>query len=152
MSIVILVSFQVKAKKSETDAVSTESISDLKDAIESLGIAKSEEDTLKEIKKELEEYDEDVRELDEVKNLVKRLDLHESRAAKLLFGRVNKMLNRLVINTRTRRNPTFSIPDPLPIYDLEEKLSLYPKIPDTRNFNTRPNPTFPIPEIPEPDI
>lgn len=78
----------------ETEPVSTSSLSDLKDAIESLGIAKSQEDTLKEIKKELEEYDEDVREMDEVKNLVSRLDLHESRAAKLLFGRVNKMLRK----------------------------------------------------------
>merc|ERR1711997_1296111 len=63
--------------------------------IESLGVAgRSEEDTVKEIKKELEEYDEDVRELDEVKNLVSRLDLRESMAAKLLFGRVNKILRR----------------------------------------------------------
>merc|ERR1711997_290414 len=63
--------------------------------IESLGVAgRSEEDTVKEIKKELEEYDEDVRELDEVKALVSRLDLRESMAAKLLFGRVNKVLRR----------------------------------------------------------
>merc|ERR1712051_469614 len=63
-------------------------------AIESLGISTTEEDKVKEIKKELEEYNEDVRELDEVKNLVSRLDLRESMAAKLLFGRVNKMLRR----------------------------------------------------------
>merc|ERR1711997_815531 len=63
--------------------------------IESLGVAgRSEQDTVKEIKKELEEYDEDVRELDEVKALVSRLDLRESMAAKLLFGRVNKVLRR----------------------------------------------------------
>merc|ERR1739838_855232 len=78
----------------EAAAVSTASLSDLKVAIESLGITVSEEDTVKKIRKELDEYDEDVRELDEVKNLVSRLDLRESMAAKLLFGRVNKMLRR----------------------------------------------------------
>ena len=54
--------------------------------------------------------------------------------------------------TRTYPSPTFSIPDPSPIYDLKEKMSLYPKITDTRHFNSRPNPTFPIPEIPKPYI
>ena len=78
----------------EAAAVSTASLSDLKVAIESLGIAVSEEETVKKIRKELDEYDEDVRELDEVKNLVSRLDLRESMAAKLLFGRVNKILRR----------------------------------------------------------
>jgi len=81
-------------KKMDTAAVSTASLSDLKVAIESLGIAVSEEETVKKIRKELDEYDEDVRELDEVKNLVSRLDLRESMAAKLLFGRVNKILKR----------------------------------------------------------
>ena len=57
-------------------------------------ISTTEKDKVKERKKELEEYNEDVRELDEVKNLVSRLDLRESMAAKLLFGRVNKMLRR----------------------------------------------------------
>ena len=42
----------------------------------------------------MEDYDEDVKELDEIKNLVDRLDLNESKAAKRLFSRVNKMLNR----------------------------------------------------------
>lgn len=82
------------SKKMEAAAVSTASLSDLKVAIESLGITVSEEDTVKKIRKELDEYDEDVRELDEVKNLVSRLDLRESMAAKLLFGRVNKILRR----------------------------------------------------------
>ena len=82
------------SKKVGTEPVSTSSLSDLKVAIESLGISTSEEEKVKEIKKELEEYNEDVRELDEVKNLVSRLDLRESMAAKLLFGRVNKMLRR----------------------------------------------------------
>merc|ERR1711971_760195 len=81
------------SKKVGTEPVSTSSLSDLKVAIESLGISTSEEEKVKEIKKELEEYNEDVRELDEVKNLVSRLDLRES-MAKLLFGRVNKMLRR----------------------------------------------------------
>lgn len=94
------------AKKVEVGAVSTDSLSDLKTAMQSLGIAQSEEKTLKEIKKELEEYDEDVRELDEVKNLVSRLDLRESMAAKLLFGRVNKILNKtdkLVANLQKKK-------------------------------------------------
>lgn len=82
------------SKKVGTEPVSTSSLSDLKVAIESLGISTSEEEKVKEIKKELEEYNEDVRELDEVKNLVSRLDLRESMAAKLLFGRVNKMLRK----------------------------------------------------------
>ena len=70
------------------------SLSDLKSALQSLGMSQTEEETLDEIKKELEDYDEDRRELDEIKNLVARLDLHESRAAKLLFWRVNTMLKR----------------------------------------------------------
>lgn len=70
------------------------SLSDLKSALQSLGMSQTEEETLEEIKKELEDYDEDRRELDEIKNLVARLDLHESRAAKLLFWRVNTMLKR----------------------------------------------------------
>merc|ERR1711862_180693 len=82
------------SKLMETEPVSTSSLSDLKVAIESLGVSVSEVEKVKEIKKELEEYNEDVRELDEVKNLVSRLDLREFMAAKLLFGRVNKMLRR----------------------------------------------------------
>ena len=94
------------SKKVEAEPVSIDSLSELKSAIESLGIAPSEQETLKEIKKELEEYDEDVRELDEVKNLVSRLDLRESLAAKLLFGRVNKMLRKsdaLVTNLQKKK-------------------------------------------------
>ena len=79
---------------SSSEAVSTESLGDLKSALQSLGISQTAEETVEEIKKELEDYDEDRRELDEIKNLVARLDLHESRAAKLLFWRVNKMLKR----------------------------------------------------------
>ena len=77
-----------------SEAVNTESLGDLKSALQSLGMSQTEVETVEEIKKELEDYDEDRRELDEIKNLVARLDLHESRAAKLLFWRVNKMLKR----------------------------------------------------------
>merc|ERR550532_2802107 len=85
---------QSSAMGSSSEAVNTESLGDLKSALQSLGMSQTEVETVEEIKKELEDYDEDRRELDEIKNLVARLDLHESRAAKLLFWRVNKMLKR----------------------------------------------------------
>ena len=90
----VLEEAKTSKKTKDQSQVSTSSLSDLKDAIESLGMARTEEESLKEIKEELEDYDEDVKELDEIKNLVDRLDLNESKAAKRLFSRVNKMLNR----------------------------------------------------------
>ena len=94
-----------KAAKIEPEPVSTSSLSDLKEAIESLGMAKSAEETQQEIKKELEDYDEDVKELDDIKELVDRHDLHESKAAKRLFTRVNKILaktEKLVANLKAK--------------------------------------------------
>ncbi len=78
--------------KEPTEPVTAATLADLKTAIESLGMSKPEAKTLEEIKKELEDYEEDVEELDEIKNLVARMDLQESPAAKRLFSRVNRML------------------------------------------------------------
>lgn len=90
----VLKEAKMSKKQMEAETVLTADLGELKSAIESLGVTKPEVETLKAIKKELEEYDEDVRELEEVKNLVSRLDLRESMAAKLLFGRVNKLLKK----------------------------------------------------------
>jgi LETM1 and EF-hand domain-containing protein 1 len=94
-----------KAAIAEQEPVSTSSLTDLKKAIESLGKSNREQETLDELKQELVDYDEDVRELDEVKNLVERVDLHESRAAKRLFASVNKMLNKadLLVETLKKK-------------------------------------------------
>jgi Ca2+-binding EF-hand superfamily protein len=67
-------------------SVSSSSLHDLKDAIESLGMSTTDEqETLQEIHKELKDYDEDVRELEEIKNQVDRFDLKQSKGARLLL-------------------------------------------------------------------
>jgi len=66
--------------------VSSSSLHELKDAIESLGMSTTDEaETLQEIHKELKDYDEDVRELEEIKNQVDRFDLKQSKGARLLL-------------------------------------------------------------------
>ena len=76
----VLEEAKTSKKTKDQSQVSTSSLSDLKDAIESLGMARTEEESLKEIKEELEDYDEDVKELDEIKNTFR----HASRVWLLL--------------------------------------------------------------------
>ncbi|CAD7011648.1 unnamed protein product [Ceratitis capitata] len=69
----------------------------LSDALKSLSTDKKmmvEKETLKDLKEELEDYKEDVEELREVRSVVKE-PVHESRAAKLLFKKVNSMIGHL---------------------------------------------------------
>jgi len=65
-----------------------------------------EKETIKELKEELADYKEDVEELREVRQVVKE-PVRESRAAKMLYNRVNKMISQLdnVLNDlETRQN------------------------------------------------
>ncbi|ALC41905.1 Letm1, partial [Drosophila busckii] len=69
----------------------------LSDALKTLSSDKQlvvEKETIKELKEELRDYQEDVEELREVRQVVKE-PIRESRAAKLLFNRVNKMISNL---------------------------------------------------------
>lgn len=74
------------AQNVAASVVSSSSLHELKDAIESLGMSTTDEaETLQEIHKELKDYDEDVRELEEIKNQVDRFDLKQSKGARLLL-------------------------------------------------------------------
>jgi LETM1 and EF-hand domain-containing protein 1 len=75
--------------------ISSEDLSDLKTAIESLGKSSDEAVEIDNLKKELQEYEEDVEELKTVKEQLERIDLKESKAAQRLFSKVNKMLNKV---------------------------------------------------------
>ncbi|KAH8297390.1 hypothetical protein KR044_011207 [Drosophila immigrans] len=69
----------------------------LSDALKTLSTDKQlvvEKETIKELKEELRDYQEDVEELHEVRQVVKE-PVRESRAAKLLYNRVNKMISQL---------------------------------------------------------
>lgn len=69
----------------------------LSDALKTLSSDKQlvvEKETIKELKEELRDYQEDVEELHEVRQVVKE-PVRESRAAKLLYNRVNKMISQL---------------------------------------------------------
>lgn len=69
----------------------------LSDALKTLSSDKQlvvEKETIKELKEELRDYQEDVEELREVREVVKE-PVRESRAAKLLYNRVNKMISQL---------------------------------------------------------
>uniref|UniRef100_A0A0A1WWG5 Mitochondrial proton/calcium exchanger protein n=2 Tax=Zeugodacus cucurbitae TaxID=28588 RepID=A0A0A1WWG5_ZEUCU len=77
--------------------ISPKDVELLSDALKSLSNDKKmmvEKETLKDLKEELEDYKEDVEELREVRNVVKE-PVHESRAAKLLFRKVNSMIGHL---------------------------------------------------------
>ncbi|XP_050322396.1 mitochondrial proton/calcium exchanger protein [Bactrocera neohumeralis] len=77
--------------------ISSKDVELLSDALKSLSTDKKmmvEKETLKDLKEELEDYKEDVEELREVRNVVKE-PVHESRAAKLLFKKVNSMIGHL---------------------------------------------------------
>ncbi|EDX08561.1 mitochondrial proton/calcium exchanger protein [Drosophila simulans] len=83
---------------SETDkGISSTDVQLLSEALKTLSSDKQlvvEKETIKELKEELADYKEDVEELREVRQVVKE-PVRESRAAKLLYNRVNKMISQL---------------------------------------------------------
>ncbi|XP_016929765.2 mitochondrial proton/calcium exchanger protein [Drosophila suzukii] len=98
------------ASVSETDkGISSTDVQLLSDALKTLSSDKQlvvEKETIKELKEELADYKEDVEELREVRQVVKE-PVRESRAAKMLYNRVNKMISQLdnVLNDlETRQN------------------------------------------------
>ncbi|KAH8252959.1 hypothetical protein KR032_002815 [Drosophila birchii] len=87
-----------KASVCETDkSISSTDVQLLSDALKTLSSDKQlvvEKETIKELKEELADYKDDVEELREVRQVVKE-PVRESRAAKLLYNRVNKMIAEL---------------------------------------------------------
>ncbi|XP_017061943.1 mitochondrial proton/calcium exchanger protein [Drosophila ficusphila] len=89
-----------KEQPSATEAdksISSTDVQLLSDALKTLSSDKQlvvEKETIKELKEELADYKEDVEELREVRQVVKE-PVRESRAAKLLYNRVNKMISQL---------------------------------------------------------
>ncbi|KAH8389933.1 hypothetical protein KR200_004247 [Drosophila serrata] len=85
-------------RKSETDkSISSTDVQLLSEALKTLSSDKQlvvEKETIKELKEELADYKDDVEELREVRQVVKE-PVRESRAAKLLYNRVNKMIAEL---------------------------------------------------------
>ncbi|XP_033253402.1 mitochondrial proton/calcium exchanger protein-like [Drosophila miranda] len=78
-------------------SISSTDVQMLSDALNTLSSDKQlvvEKETIKELKEELRDYKEDVEELREVRQVVKE-PVRESRAAKLLYNRVNKMISQL---------------------------------------------------------
>jgi LETM1 and EF-hand domain-containing protein 1 len=83
-------------KKEEAAEISTDDLSDLKSAIESLDKTnKTETEEIESLKKELQDYEEDLQELSDIKEQVARSDLNETKGAARLFSKVNKMLNKV---------------------------------------------------------
>lgn len=81
----------------EEPAISSKDMALLNQALKTLSTDKEmvvEKETIKDLKEELEEYREDVQELREVGRAVKE-PVDESRAAKLLFNKVNRMIGQL---------------------------------------------------------
>lgn len=86
-----------KAKDEEEKSISSKDVELLSEALKTLSTDKKmvvEKETIKDLKTELEEYKEDVEELREVRQVVKE-PVHESRAAKMLFKKVNNMIGQL---------------------------------------------------------
>ncbi|XP_036332937.1 mitochondrial proton/calcium exchanger protein [Rhagoletis pomonella] len=91
------ISNEERKQAEASNNISSKDVELLSDALKSLSTDKKmmvEKETLKDLKEELEDYKEDVEELREVRNVVKE-PLHESRAAKLLFKKVNSMIGHL---------------------------------------------------------
>lgn len=95
------------AKKEETEGdeeteeaeleveITTQDLTDLQTAIEHLGKVDTAEEEIIELKKELQDYEEDLVELKFIKAEAGRFDLKESKGAKRLFTKVNKMLGKV---------------------------------------------------------
>lgn len=93
---------QQPAKASEE--ISSEDLSELKSAIESLGkaggqsssaAAVDEVEEITDLKRELADYEEDLEELAYMKAVSSRPDIHETPGARRLFGKVNAMLGKV---------------------------------------------------------
>lgn len=81
----------------EEKSISSKDVALLNEALKTLSTDKKmlvEKEAIKEIKEELEEYKEDVKELKEVGKAVQE-PVAESRAAKMLFKKVNRMIGQL---------------------------------------------------------
>lgn len=93
-----LLDHKEQSSVSETDkGISSTDVQLLSEALKTLSSDKQlvvEKETIKELKEELADYKEDVEELREVRQVVKE-PVRESRAAKLLYNRVNKMISQL---------------------------------------------------------
>ncbi|XP_054741120.1 mitochondrial proton/calcium exchanger protein [Anastrepha obliqua] len=92
-----MMSNEQRKQAEASNNITSKDVELLSDALKSLSTDKKmmvEKETLKDLKEELEDYKEDVEELREVRNVVKE-PLHESRAAKLLFKKVNSMIGHL---------------------------------------------------------
>lgn len=86
-----------KAKAEDEKSLSSKDVELLSEALKTLSNDKKmlvEKETIKDLKEELEEYKEDVEELREVRQVVQE-PVHESRAAKMLFKKVNTMIGQL---------------------------------------------------------
>lgn len=84
-------------KMEEEKSISSKDVALLNEALKTLSTDKKmlvEKEAIKEIKEELEEYKEDVKELKEVGKAVQE-PVAESRAAKMLFKKVNRMIGQL---------------------------------------------------------
>ncbi|KAL7032667.1 hypothetical protein ACKWTF_007376 [Chironomus riparius] len=86
--------------KDKEKELTTEDLKVLSDALGSISQNKNllvEKEEIKEIKEEIAEYEEDVEELKQMvgQNKDEKLQLKESRAAKLLFKKVNSMISNL---------------------------------------------------------
>ena len=85
--------------------LSYQDFADLKVALETLGKT-SNIDTIDDLKEELEDYKEDVEDLQAVQQIVDRSGLKESIGARLLFSKVNKMLNKVDRLAKTKKIKT----------------------------------------------
>lgn len=82
-------------RRAVAQVFSSKDLSDLKNAIESLGKGDKDEIEILGIKKELQEYEEDIEDLKFLKAEAGKFDLHESKGAKRLFSMVNRVLGRV---------------------------------------------------------
>ncbi|KAK7597905.1 hypothetical protein V9T40_014861 [Parthenolecanium corni] len=86
-------------KKLEVEAVSSDDIKTLQDAMEVLAAEKNslqvEKEELEELKEEMAEYKEDVEDLQEAIKSSEKVSLQESKAAKRLFKKVNSMIQKM---------------------------------------------------------
>lgn len=88
--------------KVEKEGLSSEDLKVISDALGTISQKKNlmvEKEEIKEIKEEIAEYQEDVQELEQIVEQKKTegVQVKESRAAKLLFKKVNSMINKLDI-------------------------------------------------------
>uniref|UniRef100_A0A1A9VIC2 Mitochondrial proton/calcium exchanger protein n=1 Tax=Glossina austeni TaxID=7395 RepID=A0A1A9VIC2_GLOAU len=93
----ILQAAENEKRMEEEKSISSKDVALLNEALKTLSTDKKmlvEKEAIKEIKEELEEYKEDVKELKEVGKAVQE-PVAESRAAQMLFKKVNRMIGQL---------------------------------------------------------